>query len=398
MFANSYKQGMIYEDTIFMNHKEALQRAAEIGKENVINGTLGVLFHKGALVTFDTVDRLIPHLDVKGISAYTPQQGLPDFLHAIRYFCFQEFFPSIGVASVAVAGGMGGIRQAINNYTEINDSIIVPDWYWAPYQGIIEDNNRKIATFRFFENQSFDLENFKQKIEEVGKKQENVFIILNTPANNPTGYSLTMEEWDKIISHLNSLDKKIILFLDMAYMDFAPKEEKKVFQKLANLDTNIFAVIDYTISKSLTKYGLRTAALIGLHKDKAVLEEFENIIAISNRGNYGSVNSIGQLLVEELYKNKALLNDYYNELEHWKTLLNNRAGVFMKHINKDIVTPYKNGFFVSIKCSTPLEVTKQLKKENIFLVPLKKGVRVALCSIEEDELVTIAETLNKVLL
>jgi aspartate/tyrosine/aromatic aminotransferase len=123
MFANSYKQGMIYEDAILKNHKEALQRAAEIGKEKVINGTLGVLFHKATLVTFDTVDGLIPHLDIKGISAYTPQQGLPDFLDAIRYFCFQEFFPSTGVASVAVAGGMGGIRQAIINYTEINDSI-----------------------------------------------------------------------------------------------------------------------------------------------------------------------------------------------------------------------------------------------------------------------------------
>jgi aromatic-amino-acid transaminase len=290
---------------------------------------------------------------------------------------------------------MGGIRQAINNYTEINDSIIVPDWFWEPYQGIVEDNNRKIATFRFFENQSFDLESFKQKIEDVGKKQENVFIILNTPANNPTGYSVTMEEWDKIISHLNSIDKKTILFLDMAYMDFAPREEKQVFQKLAHLEAHVFAIIAYTISKSLTKYGLRTAALIGLHKDKAILKEFENIIAISNRGNYGSVNSVGQLLVKELYKNKALLNDYYNELDHWKTLLNKRAEAFMNHINKEIITPYKNGFFVSIICSNPLELTEKLKNENIFLVPLEKGVRVALCSMEEDDLVTTAETLNK---
>jgi aromatic-amino-acid transaminase len=106
---------------------------------------------------------------------------------------------------------------------------------------------------------------------------------------------------------------------------------------------------------------------------------------------------VGQLLVVELYKNKTLLNDYYNELDHWKTLLNKRAEAFMNHINKEIITPYKSGFFVSIKCSTPLELTEQLKKENIFLVPLKKGVRVALCSIKEDELVTIAETLNKML-
>jgi aromatic-amino-acid transaminase len=206
-----------------------------------------------------------------------------------------------------------------------------------------------------------------------------------------------MDDWDGIISYLNDLDKKIILFLDMTYIDFAPLEERQVFQKLSRLETNVLVIIDYTISISLAKYGLRTAALLGLHQDKDVLEEFENILVISNRGNYGCVSSMGQLLVVELFENKVLLNDYYRELDYWKIVLNERAKVFKKYINNKIITPYKNGFFISIKCSEPIKLTEQLKRENIFLVPQQNGVRVALCSVEQEKLLTLATTLNNIL-
>lgn len=400
MFANSHKRGQVYSDVIFKNLGEAKKRAAEIGEEKVINGTIGALLDdQGTLVTFPSVDRLIPGLDMKRVSAYSPQQGYPDFLETIQYFCFQEYFPSTPVSAVAVAGGMGGIRHAIINYTEIGDAIIVPDWYWGPYKGIAEDNYRKITTFPLFkDNKYFNIEGFEEKVDEIGKKQDNIFIMLDSPANNPTGYSLSLDEWDDVIAYLNTVDRPIIFFLDVAYMDFADKKNKQVFQKLDRLNDNVFAIIDYTISKSLSKYGLRTAALIGIHNDHKVHDEFQNIIAISNRGTHGSVNSLGQLLVIELYKNKEALASYYNEFNHWKTVLRKRSEAFMNHINKDVATPYRDGFFVSIRCdnANPEEEVEKLKKENIFLIPLPKGIRVAICSIKEDRLPIVANVINRV--
>lgn len=399
MFANSHKKGMIYGDVIFKNLSEAKKRAAEIGRENVINGTIGALLDgNGILVTFPSVDRLIADLDMKRASAYSPQQGFPDFLETIQYFCFQEYFPKTAVSAVAVAGGMGGIRHAIINYTEIGDSIIVPDWYWGPYKGIAEDNYRKITTFPLFRNNKiFNLEGFKEKIEQVGKKQKNIFILLDSPANNPTGYSLDLDEWDDVIAYLNTVDSPIIFFLDVAYMDFAHEKNKLVFQKIDQLQDHVFTIIDYTISKSLSKYGFRTAALIGIHEDKKVREEFQNIIAISNRGTHGSVNSLGQLLTIELYKNKEALASYYQEFHNWKTILRRRAEAFMNHIDKDVATPYRDGFFVSIQCENPEEEVANLKKENIFLIPLPKGIRVAICSIREDQLPLAANGINRVI-
>lgn len=398
MFANSHKRGQEYGDVIFTMLRRAQERAAAIGAENVINGTIGALLEKGNLVTFKAVDDLIPELDIKRVSAYAPQQGFPEYIDAVKFLCFRDWMPKKEVAGVAVAGGMGGIRQAIINYTEIDDEIITADWHWGPYDGIITDNYRKVRTFPFFNENGFNPEGLKEVIEEVGKKQETVFLLFNSPANNPTGYSLTMEEWDGLIKYLNSLDRKIIFFLDSAYLDFADMENKKLFPKLDALGDHVLTIIDYSLSKSFAKYGMRTAALLAVHNDGKVLKEFVDIIAISNRACYGSVNSMGQLLAMELVNNTEVLPEYFQQFQDWKLRLKGRAETFMKHIDQAMVAPYKDGFFASILSENPVADVEKLAQENIFLVPLKKGIRVALCSIDDEKLERLAKTINKVII
>ena len=38
-----------------------------------------------------------------------------------------------------------------------------------------------------------------KKIQIYASKQERIFTILNTPAHNPTGYSVPDDDWDKIL-------------------------------------------------------------------------------------------------------------------------------------------------------------------------------------------------------
>jgi len=397
MFANSLKKGKIFQDIIFQTHAKAQARANEVGQDKVINGTVGTLISKGQIVTYQTVDQLVPKLDIKKISAYSPLEGNPDFLEAMEGICFSNFKPEKKIRSVAVPGGMGGITQAITNYTEIGDTIITSDWYWDPYDSIVEGNYRKLTTFELFEDNKFNIESFKKTVKYVASKQDSVFLLINSPANNPTGYSIQKDEWAEIITFLNSVDKKIILFLDVAYVEFAEPDDKSLFRQLDHLNSNILTIVGYSISKSLAKYGMRAATVTGIHEDENVLDEFFNVITISNRSTFGSVPSIGQHLTLELFKDKELFAEYRKEIAQWKKVMSDRAEAFLQNIDHEIITPYKNGFFISIKTDQPEKDSQKLMDKNIFLVPLVKGIRVGICSIEAEDLVKVAQAINQIL-
>jgi len=395
-FANSHKRDKVFREVIFENNREAMDRISKVGKDAVVNGTIGAFMTDGKLNTFESVDKFIDKIDIKKSSAYSPLKGLDRFLVAAKGLCFEEFVPKRKSASVAVVGGLGGIRQALVNYTEIGDALITSDWYWGPYEGIAEENYRRVETFNMIgANNSFDIESFKNKIYEVAQKQENIFIILNTPAHNPTGYTIKIGEWNAIIAFLNSLDKKVVLFLDVAYLEFSDRKNKMLFKHLDMLSENVLTIVNYSISKGFAKYGFRTAALIALHSDETVLEEFRNIITISNRGTYGSIPSIGQYLTASLYEDKNSLKQYYEEKEYLYNILKKRADAFLSTINNKLIMPYDDGFFISIRVDNHQDIHQKLKDENIFLVPMKTGIRVAICSIHEDDLVKVASAINK---
>ncbi len=395
MFANTAKNGMVFYDAILENLREAQERAAQIGADKVINGTVGSLTDGKQLVTFPSVDNLIPTLDIKKVSAYTPMQGLPPYREAMERLCFESYAPQKPFGSVAVNGGLGGIHHALVNYTEPGDDVVTSDWHWGAYTGIVKEAGRKLVKFRYFQGGEFDLESFSQTVRNAARKQSTVFLLLNTPANNPSGFSVPIAQWDAIIAFLNSLDRKVILFLDMAYLDMAPKENKTVFRKIDALDDHVLTIINYTISKTLAKYGLRCGTLTAIHRDEAVIQEMVNIIAISNRGIHGCVPSLGQYLTSALLADPDALASYYTDLEFWKNVLKKRSETFLSLINPDIVTPYDCGYFVSVKTDQPDAMLSRLKERNIFLVPQQQGIRVGICSVPEEKLPTLAAALNE---
>ena len=44
-----------------------------------------------------------------------------------------------------------------------------------------------------------------EKLREYAEKQTNVFLVLNTPANNPTGYNVKRDEWEAIMAENETL-------------------------------------------------------------------------------------------------------------------------------------------------------------------------------------------------
>lgn len=382
-------------DAIFAIAGKAQEAIKKHGKENVTNSTLGALMDDdGKLIAFESVFGTLKNLPSEEISAYAPIAGMPQYLEASVETLFAGYKPDAHIRAVATPGGSGALKIAMWNYTDLGDEILTSDWYWSPYKTISEEAGRNITTFKLFTKDGrFDVADFKEKFTDILNRQDRIMAILNTPAQNPTGYSISDEEWDEILAFVKEKaenpDKKIVLLVDTAYIDFAgEKDEKRAFfKKFSNLPNNIFTMVAYSTSKGYTMYGLRLGAIIGISANEEIANEFNVAALHSGRANWSNGNRGAMLVVSEIYNNKALWNTYQEEKNRNKAMLRKRAEAFVEaadEIGLEIL-PYRDGFFVSLPCDKPYEISEALTEKNIFMVPLAKGIRFAVCAVSEDK-------------
>lgn len=382
-------------DAIFAIAGKAQEAITKYGKENVTNSTLGALIDdEGKLIAFDSVFGTLKDMPSEEISAYAPIAGMPQYLEAVEETFFAGYKPDAHIRVVSTAGGTGALKVAMWNYTEEGDEILTSDWFWSPYKTISEEAGRKISTFKLFSDEgNFNIVDFKERFKEILDRQDRLMAIINTPAQNPTGYSLSDDEWDEVLEFVKeeakNPDKKIILLVDTAYIDFAgEKDERRAFfKKFSNLPENIFVMAAFSTSKGYTMYGLRLGALIGMSSNQEIADEFRVSSLHSCRANWSNGNRGAMLVVSEIFNNKDLLAKYTEEKDQNKVMLRKRAEAFVeaaKEIDLEIL-PYRDGFFVSLPCDKPYEISEALTEKNIFMVPLGKGIRFAVCAVSEDK-------------
>lgn len=392
IFASPQGRNIPKEDKIFGINNRAKAMIAEEGKEKVVNATIGALLDDdGELIVLSSVNDVFKKLSPKEFAEYAPISGTPEFKKAVKQDALRGYEPKGFVEASATPGGTGAIRNTIANYTDRGDSVLVADWYWSPYGTIAAEQGRKVGTFTFLNDErKFNAEDFRAKAESLLSKQQRLVIILNTPAHNPTGYSLTTEDWNNVKTVLESLpaDKKITLLVDTAYIDFAGDEEeyRSFLPILEEMPENVLTLISHSLSKAYTLYGMRCGALICLAKTEEIAEEFKRVCEFSSRASWSNCARAPQAILSKIYSDPELKAKVFEERQGYREMLLRRGRAFEKaaaECGLEMV-PFDAGFFASIPCSNPDEVAARLEKEGIFLVPLAKGLRVSVASVSEE--------------
>ena len=392
IFASRQGRNIPKEDKIFGINNRAKAMIAVEGKEKVVNATIGALLDDdGELIVLSSVNDVFKNLSPKEFAEYAPISGTPEFKKAVKQDALRGYEPKGFVEASATPGGTGAIRNTIANYTDRGDSVLVADWYWSPYGTIAAEQGRKVETFAFFNDErKFNAEDFKIKAESLLSRQQRLVIILNTPAHNPTGYSLTTEDWNNVKTVLEALpaEKKITLLVDVAYIDFAGDEEeyRSFLPILEDMPENVLTLISHSLSKAYTLYGMRCGALICLAKTEEIAEEFKRVCEFSSRASWSNCARAPQVILSKIYSDPELKAKVFEERQGYREMLLRRGRAFEKaaaDCGLEMV-PFDAGFFASIPCSNPDEVAARLEKEGIFLVPLAKGLRVSVASVSEE--------------
>ena len=404
-----HTQGKGGPDKIFRISGMAKARAAEVGKENIVNATTGAFLDAdGQLITLKTVEDTVKTIPFRDSAEYASIEGTPGFIEAAIDAAFREYRPNGYIGGVATPGGTGGLHHAIYNYLDDGDTVLTMDRYWAAYKSIARETGRNFDTFvTFDENGRFNVQGCIAKLREYAEKQTNVFMILNTPANNPTGYNVKQDEWEAVVAELRAIANNgrnnVVLLLDIAYIDFAAPEARQFFTLFNDLPENFLLLVAYTMSKSYAMYGYRLGWLLGVSSSQEEVDSFVAINKFSSRATWSNCSKLGMLVMEKINKDPELKAAFRAEQEELRLSLLNRAEVFIKEAQEAGLKtcPFDSGFFVTVPTVKAEEVAAELRKSDIFMVPLgdgaNAGIRVALCALPEEKIVGMAAKIKEAL-
>jgi aromatic-amino-acid transaminase len=393
-------KGKSAEDNIFAANNKANALVAKIGADKVINGTVGSILDEDAnLVMLHVVQDAYKRLQPKEIVSYAPIQGYADYLDACIDQCFGDSRPEGYIRALATSGGTGVLHHVVHNYSEPGDEVLTSDWHWGAYGSICNDCGRKLREFELLDDkEQFNFPSFKAAVTDMVSKQYNTVIIMNSPANNPTGFGLSNDDWDKLFAFLKDVvagkDKNIIFVSDVAYLDYSGEKQecRKFFKKFGNMPDNILVVVAYTLSKGFTLYGQRIGAMIGITSNADVAKEFTDINQYTSRATWSNSNSAAMKAMVSICSDPAQVARLDAERVTYFNLIKERASLFMQESSEVglKILPYISGFFITIPVTDSKKICTVLEKDNIFLVPLKKGIRLAVCSVSKAKIKGLA--------
>src|SRR5271169_1511972 len=201
-------QGRPSDDPIFALNKEATARRQK--GESIVNATVGALLDDdGKLAILPTATRAVHEVPAVEWAAYAPIAGTPDFLRAVidDLLGGEPLLRDCAVAT-ATPGGSGALRLAIANFLEPGQALLTTSWYWGPYHTLCDESERKLETFNMFADGAagtaagLDVEAFDAALGRQLAAQGRALVFLNDPAHNPTGYSMSDDEWRAVALRL----------------------------------------------------------------------------------------------------------------------------------------------------------------------------------------------------
>lgn len=386
--------------------KESKGNALAIGKEardaktlnpTVIDSTIGMLYDEdGSFLGFKSVEKVSASLSLREKYSYGSTAGDPKFHDALYRWVFRddynEFKNNMSLRCVATPGGSGAICNTFANYLTKGDKVLLPSLMWTNYIQIAQEQQLGYETFELFdENNKFNTRDFEAKCLKLKQDQERILVVINDPCQNPTGYTMSYEEWIGVVDILNSISRDgtpVVLLYDMAYIDYDKRgfeASRRNIRLFESLNENVLAILAFSGSKTLGLYGLRIGAQICVTRSEKVADEFAKACDFSARAMWSGTSTLGQSIITKVFDEYS--DEFAGELQYARKLLIDRANMFidtakevgLKHY------PYDCGFFVTIPCNDPQKLFEDLKKKGLYVLPLSDSIRLTLSSITLDE-------------
>jgi aspartate/methionine/tyrosine aminotransferase len=375
-------------------------------KATLFNATIGMATEKKHTMYLPSIMSHISDLKPDETLSYAPAFGIMPLRKAWREALIEKNpslakkYISLPLVTHAITHGLSIVSDM---WVDPGDVMILPKKMWGNYNMIFSvRRGAKIAKYDLFDHEgAFNIKGFEACLRSEAEKREKLIVILNFP-NNPTGYTISQSEGEKIATILSDLARdgiKIIALIDDAYFGLIYEEDvlqESIFSLLSGRDPRLLAIKLDGATKEYFAWGLRVGFLTygaALEEEAgAVYDALERKTAGAVRGSVSNASHLGQSLLL-----KSMLSGTYKAEKQEKfRILKNRA-LELKRVLTDPkyspawdVYPFNSGYFMCLRLKNvdaePLRV-HLLEKYGVGLIAFgDKDLRVAFSCIEEQDI------------
>ena len=371
-----------------------------------INATIGQLTDgRGAPMPLAPLAAGIPGTTPRDVFLYAPVDG-PASLRAAwlareRRLAGQ---PAANVSLPIVTHGLThGLSLLADLFVDPSTDVILPSPSWENYRLVFQLHARgRVVQFPFYRADGrFNVEALANTLRRVRSK---ALIVLNFPGN-PTGYHPSPEEAADIVDVITAHPGPLVVATDDAYQGWVyepNRHPRSLFWDLAeraDLDRLLPVKVDGA-TKELVFFASRVGFLAHVTAGTAAEDALRSKMKFLIRGSVGSASGPALAMVEQALRSPDLDASF----EERRTTLGQRFQTLkqaLANLPPDVarVNPFHGAFFalLTLPANRRAEAVRQqlLHEHSVGTVafPEVNALRLAYCSIHNDDLPALGETL-----
>jgi aspartate/methionine/tyrosine aminotransferase len=402
-------RNLFFPKGILSQSAEAKQKAKHI------NATIGIALENGRTMQLDSMVKLLGGISAAEALTYAPSFGLPALREAWQAGLFEKNRSLTG-KSISLPVVTSGITHAVSTFAELwldpEDTVVLPDLYWGNYNLILAlRRGARLVHFPFFTPEGgFNHTAFENRVAHTAAEKGKVCVILNFP-NNPTGYTVTAREADRITAFLTATAEKganVVAAFDDAYFGLFYGDEpirESLFARLCSAHPRLMAVKLDGATKENFAWGLRVGFITYgtcISGDcRPVFEALEKKTAGCIRGCISNASHLSQTVLL-----RSLQAPEYPAEKQAKTRILQQRAQRVKAVLADpkyraawTPYPFNSGYFMCLRLKTvDAEALRchLLDRHGVGLIAVDAcNLRVAFSCLEEGDVAELFDTVLK---
>ncbi|MDH7568473.1 MAG: aminotransferase class I/II-fold pyridoxal phosphate-dependent enzyme [Armatimonadota bacterium] len=393
--------------------KGILAQSAEAKeKAKRFDATIGIAREGGKPMFLQSVMKHFTDLSPAEALNYSPATGNPELRKVWRDHLLARN-PSLIGKSFSLPIVTSGVTHALSLVGDLfidpGTVLLLPDKFWENYELLFGVRlQAQIVLYPFFNDHGgFNVEGLRQVLETRAGKARTV-LVLNFP-NNPTGYAITQDEADALVSALRSAaddEANLLVVTDDAYFGLfydTNALQESLFARLAGLHERILVAKVDGPTKEEYVWGFRTGMLTfsarAALSDEALYGALEKKVAGAIRSAVSSGSQVAQSVLL-----KAMSDPRFpTEAREKRAMLEARARR-VKEILADPAFadlweayPFNAGYFMCLRLKgIDAERFRRHALEEYGVGVIADGdhdIRVAFSSVDLDHLAELFQTL-----